>query len=220
MSMQTLHLTEQELSETLDRARQLAVAGESELAADVESYVRAAEEMGIPRAATIQAMRERNLLPSVAHQVGDWVFAPSVDEHWYPCRIVALEQATARLEFAAGGDHQCAIADLRPLALVPGKLVQVDYKDWGWSGSRVLGHDLKSGQVEVETSGSKGKYPLEKIRLSPRQANPPTPAEQKILPLNRAALMKCAAWAGGTGLIAGVLLAKFLAQLFPFLPFL
>jgi hypothetical protein len=104
--------------------------------------------------------------------------------------------------------------------MVPGKLIQVNHKDWGWSGSRVLGNDLKGGKIEVETSGTKGKYPLEKIRLNPRQANPPTPAEQKILPLNRVALLKCAAWAGGTGLVAGALLAKFLAQLFPFLPFL
>ena len=217
--MAQLHLTEQELSETLDRARQLSIAGEAQVTAELEPYIHAAEEMGIPRAATLQALRERNLLPSVEYRVDEWVFAPSVDGHWYPGRIVELDGATARVEFAAGGVHQCAVADLRPLALMPGKLVQTDQKDWGWTGSRVLGYDPKSGKVEVETTGTKGKFSLAKVRLSPRQANPPTPAEQKVLALNRAVLWRCAMWAGGTGMVAGLFLAKFLAHLFPFLPF-
>lgn len=216
--MASLHLTEQELSETLERARQLSVAGDAEVAADLEPYIHAAEEMGIPRAATLQALRERHLLPSIEFRSGEWIFAPSVDEHWYPGRIVELDVATAKVEFAAGGVHQCATADLRPLALMPGKLIQTDHKDWGWSGSRVLGFRPASNEVRVETSGTKGQVPLAKVRLTHRQANPPAPAEQRVLALNRAALWRVAMWAGGGGLVVGLFLARFLAQFFPFLP--
>lgn len=213
-----LQLTEQELSETLDRARQLSLSGDTDTTVDLEPYIHAAEEMGIPRAATIQAFRERNLLPTEFKE-GTLVFAPSVDDHWYIGKITHLEGSTARVEFEAGGNRRYPTTDLRPLSLLPGKLVQTLHKDWGWTGSRVTGYNRETRKVEVETNGTQGKYPLDEVRLTRNQANPPTPAEQKVLALNRAALLKVAVWAGGGGLVAGMLLARFLAQLFPFLPF-
>src|SRR5690349_16113217 len=117
--MQQLHLSEEELQETLARARQLSrlsYGTDSESA--MEPYLRAGEEVGIPREALKQALSERLALTTPEYSVGDAVFAPSVDGFWYAAQILTLDSGRATVRFLKGSEHACAKADLRSLALI------------------------------------------------------------------------------------------------------
>src|SRR4051794_3063535 len=121
--MPQLQLTEGDLSETLSRAREIAERGAGVSTAECEALLAAGEEMGIPRDAILQALRER--LPAVTETfvAGQQVFAPSVDGHWHPATIVTLGTHSAAVQFHNGGEHSCAVGDLRPLSFPPGRKV-------------------------------------------------------------------------------------------------
>jgi hypothetical protein len=150
--MQQLHLSEEELQETLARARQLSRLsyGEDSDTA-MEPYLRAGEEVGIPREALKQALSERLALSTPEFSVGDTVFAPSVDGFWYSAQVLTLDGARSTVRFFKGSEHSCATADLRALALIPGRMLQVDWKDWGWSNAKVIKHDALSGKPRPST---------------------------------------------------------------------
>jgi hypothetical protein len=176
--MPSLQLSEKDLRETLRRAQEIAqqsrglAEAEPELA--YETYLQAAEEVGIPREATLQALRERLLTPVGTVQPGYMVFAPSVDGAWYPATVARIDGQMVTVRFVSGDDHSCTLSDLRPLALLPGRHVQC-HTDWGWSDGTVRTYDPAKGQVQVETGGEITRRPLAKIRLAPR----PTTADRR-----------------------------------------
>jgi hypothetical protein len=220
--MPTVHLSEEELRETLQRARQIAEQGR-ELAApevDYEAYLKAAEEVGLPRSAVLQALRERQLIPAETFAAGQMVFAPSADGYWYPATLVDLESHTATVRFLSGGEHTCALADLRPLSLIPGRKLEADLKGWGWWSAIVEKYDPQSGKVSVlhdDWMGGKEKVSLQKIRLPAKLASPPKQEEKRLATLSRKILTRWALLAGGAGLAAGILLDRLLPFLLPFL---
>src|SRR3712207_320800 len=136
--MQSRLLTEEDLRETFNRAREIAEqsAPLATPSSELEHYLQAAEEMGIPREATLQALRERTAV-SGTFSVGESVFAPSLDGFWYIAEVVSLGDHSAKVRFLSGGEHTCAVSDLRPLSFVPGRKLQGDVKGWGWYGIRV-----------------------------------------------------------------------------------
>ena len=69
--MQTIHLSEEQVRETVQRAREIAEHSPAPAASvsDLEAYVRAAEELGIPREAMLQALRERVQVPTETFKV-------------------------------------------------------------------------------------------------------------------------------------------------------
>lgn len=175
--MASLQLSEEDLRETLRRAQE--IAGQSRDPAEsepvYEGYLKAAEEVGIPREATLQALRERLLIPAETLKPGEMVFAPSVDGAWYPATLVSIGTQTATVRFVDGGDHTCALADLHALALVPGRGVQFDFGDWGWWDATVRKYDPVKGQVHVQAGApvwETAKGPLSKVRLAPRKRAP------------------------------------------------
>src|SRR5688500_18898375 len=111
--MRLTQLTETELAETVQRAREIADQGR-ELAtpeARYEDYIHAAEEVGIPREAMLQAIRERVLVPGENLEEGQIVFAPSADGFWYPAELKTLGEQTSTVHFVTGADHTCATAE-------------------------------------------------------------------------------------------------------------
>lgn len=219
MTVASLHLTAEELRETLDRARQLAAAEtpEQHFEETLEPYIHAAEEMGIPRNATLQALRERLATSPTLFAVGELVFAPSLDGHWYPARITDVGGGVVRVAFVAGGEHECPLADLRRLTLVPGRKVSACLKTWGWCDAVVVSQDRHKNTIEVEWAGSREHLPLEKLRLTPRLANPQgrrLEGEAGEVPLVTWRVALFLSWASFMG---GLLAARWLA---PFLPFL
>ena len=212
-------LTEDELGETLQRAREISAqtSGPALPNAELQAYLDAGEEMGIPQEALLQALRERELAAPAVLQVGELAFAPSADGHSYPAEILALTDHTASVRFVNGAEHTCARVDLRPLALVPGRKLQADIADWGWWGVVVEKFDAAKGKVHIvhdDWYGQKEVVPLHRLRLAPKAVKPPP---SKSPPALQQALMKCALVAGGVGLAAGILLDRLLPLLLPFL---
>src|SRR5262249_13502297 len=156
------------------------------------AYLKAGEEMGIPREATLLALRERLAVPAQALEVGQTLFAPSVDGFWYPAVLVALAQHTATVRFLSGDEHPCALADLRPLSPVPGGKLEAAGKGWGWCGVEVQKYDAEKGKVPLTAGWSSQTLLLEKLRLSKKIAAPPRPEEKRLARLNRTALTRCA----------------------------
>jgi hypothetical protein len=217
--MQALSLSETELHETLARAREIADRGGERVAPDVafDAYVQAAEEMGIPREAILQALRERSAGAGFEFAEGQRVFAPSLDGFWYPARIVNIGDLTAVVKFDQGESHSCAMADLRPLALIPGRKLEVDWPGWGWWTVTVESYDAESGALCVTDGWSSKRLSLNKVRLPSRIASPAGTAERRLAAVSRAALIRCGVLAGGAGLAAGVLLDRLLPWLLAFL---
>jgi hypothetical protein len=212
--MQQIHLSEEELQETLARARQLSrVVHGTDSETAMEPYLRAGEEVGIPREALKQALSERLALTTPEFSVGDMVFAPSVDGHWYAAQILTLDGGRATVRFLKGSEHTCATADLRALALIPGRVLQVDWKDWGWCNAKVINHEPHTGKTEAEHFGERKKFTTDQLRLHPKQANPPTTTEEKSEVRIKAMLMRVALLAGGVGMALGWMLPHFLPWL-------
>jgi hypothetical protein len=211
MLQSKLPLQDEELQATLRRAREIAQQEATPAAeSDLELYLSAAEEMGIPREALAQALRERNLLPQNV-RVGEQYFAPSADGFLYVATVLELNGATARVQFAGGGERSCALADLRPLDLVPGRRLQADWPDWGWASVEVTRHDLKKGKVTVTSWMQPATVSLAKLRLHPNDAL----GRQKHS--GRDLLLRWTLAAGTGGFALGLLAAKVLPMLLPFL---
>jgi hypothetical protein len=221
--MQSLHLSDQDLRETLQRAREIAEQSRDLVATEesCEEYLRAAEEVGIPRQAVLQALRERFLIPAEPFEVGQMVFAPSMDGFWYPAELLSITPHTAKVRFVSGGEHTCAAGDLRPLALVPGRKLQADVKGWGWYKSVVERYDPEGGKVHIvhdDWAGTKERVPLHKLRLAPEHAEPARKEELDAAAAAKRAVQRATLLAGTVGVGLGLLLSKLL-PLIPFLPF-
>ncbi len=214
-----LQLSEEEVRETLQRAREIADQGRALAGPQggYEVYLHAGEEVGIPREALMQALRERHAVPLETLAAGQTVFAPSVDGHWYPAVLSSLDAHSATVRFVNGGEHTCAANDLRPLTLVPGRKLEADWPGWGWFGCTVEKYNPDKGTLTLTDGWSKKSLPLEKVRLPKREAAPLTTQERRIAAINRIVLTRCALLAGSAGIGLGFLLARFLPQLLPFL---
>jgi hypothetical protein len=168
-----LKLTDEEVSQTLTRAVQIAdsktempITGKP---GGYEAYVSAAEEVGIPREAMVQALRERQLLPVESLTPGDVVFARSVDNSFYAAVIEKVDSdAAIRIRFVGGGDHVVPACDIRPLAMTPGKIVLFQHEEMGegiWYSGRVTEYHSTTRQVVVSCAGSSLSVPISRIRI-------------------------------------------------------
>jgi hypothetical protein len=206
-----LRLSDEELKETLTRAREITLQSQ-ELAspeAEYEHYLQAAEEVGIAREAVLQALRERLLIPGESFVEGAQVFARSVDGCWYPATVVKVEGPSATVRFANGSEHACAPEELRPMSLVPGRKIQADLKDWGWWDAVVERYEPEKERVHIvhdDWTGEKEVVKLHRIRLSDRQATPPSKVEQQKEALWQLRLMRWTLAAGTAGTVLGILL--------------
>jgi hypothetical protein len=206
------HLTEEQVQQTFRRAQEIAhqaaPPSEAEVAeseSEIEAYLRAAEELGIPRTAAEQALREKLLLPLESVAKGDLVFAPSVDGHHYPATVVRPNGATVLIEFVTGSEHTVATADLQPLALVPGREVEYREKDWGWIRGTIKTFNASKQRVELQSSwGETRKVTLDEIRLAaPKKKK--SAREQKVSTL----LWRTSLLVGSTAGILGWLIGHF-----------
>src|SRR5687767_10773915 len=141
--MSQLRLSEAELSDTLQRAREIAEQSRALAvpAAECEALLAAGDEVGIPRDAIMQALRERVPAAIEVFTPGQDVWAPSLDGLWYPAAITHLGEHAATVRFVNGGEAQCALDDLRPLSLLPGRKLYANLPFWGWYGVELESYD-------------------------------------------------------------------------------
>ena len=117
--MQQVQLTEEEVSQTLQRAEEIAAAGTSVpgLEQTYANYIKAAEEIGIPREAVILALRERLDIQMDSVEIGARVFAPSADGFCYAATVTGVDGQSATVQFVTGGTATTSISSLKTFSL-------------------------------------------------------------------------------------------------------
>ena len=205
------HLTDEEVKGLMARAREIAArAAGSDLPADtVEHYATAAEEVGIPRDAMLEALRER-LPVERGVSVGEMVFAPSADGRLYIARVSALGEPGAQVEFLHGGEFVCPPGLLRPLELLPGRRLEGKIKDWGWYPVKILSYDAGRGKVRVahdDWTGTEETLPLAKLRVGVQK---PKTRSDAAVEGARGILLRGLAVGLALGGVLGILVGRFL----------
>lgn len=165
-------LTEQQIKEALSRAEEihLRAAMADEHGPAIESVLAAAEEIGLPREAMRQALRERLGSP-MNPQVGDRVFARSVDGHFYVATVEGISPDGVDVKFLSGGASQLSLADLRPFTFAPGMKIYAHWPVWGWCKVDVVGFDSKRDRVVCSDGWSEKKMKLHEVRLGKAKAS-------------------------------------------------
>ena len=171
--MLKLQLSDEELAQTTRRAgeiaTQIAISGSSSaIEEQYAGYLQATEEVGIPREAALQALREQLQIHEMVLEPGSRVFAPSADGYWYAATVKLVAQHRVTVAFDVGGEHTCDIGDLKPFSLTPGKIVHACWKgDEGWYGARIRKYDAEKQKVEVvyRMDGTVETVPLKRVRL-------------------------------------------------------
>jgi hypothetical protein len=167
-SVDGLHgLSQEEMGEVLRRAQEierqpLLLAGEP---SELEQFVQAAEEAGISREATLQALRERLSPPVDQLAEGMLVFAKTERGHFYVGRVLGAEGLTARLMFLSGGEGTVDVRDIRPFSMTPGRHFEAFVWGW-WYRVELVRYNHESKAVTVNCWGSEATVPLEKVRLA------------------------------------------------------
>ena len=165
--LQLTELDQEDLSEVLRRAQALEVNKVTvpEEHPDLETFLHAAEEVGISREAVMQALREKLGHPLEGISTGDRVFAKSADGAFYVADVSRVEGGLATVRFLTGGDHTLPLSDLRGFTILPGRKLQVKWPGWGWWDVEVEKYEPNVGLVSA-TDGFKTKsFPLTEVRL-------------------------------------------------------
>lgn len=191
-----------ELSSLLQRAQEIADESHEllEPRPDLEAYVRAAEEAGIARDATLQALRER-LRSSHSFEAGSHVFAKSADGAFYVAVVQKAEGPFVGIRFVNGSQKQCSPDDLVAFSMTPGRKVQVFSSGFWWDASVQSVNDV-ARSVTVDIWGSPQVHSFEHVRLPKLKA----PWGSQI---TMSAVAVCSALAGGVlGAILTMLLRR------------
>jgi hypothetical protein len=209
---QLQYLTEEQVQQSFRRAQEIAhqhappsaVIGEQlEGQTDIDSFLAAAEELGVPREAAIQSLREQMLLPMEEITVGTLVFAPSADGRHYPATIVRSNGSTVVVNFISGGEHTVTAASLHPLSLIPGQTIEFEDKDWGWVGGTIKSYDAAKQKLELSSMWETKKTSLGKVRLAVPKKK--TSRELKV----RQLIWRTALIAGSAGTAIGWIIGHF-----------
>lgn len=204
-SQESKHLDDATLGEVVKRAQEIQDQTQLMLAPhpDLEQYVQAAEEAGIHRDATMQALRERLSFPIENFKPGEYVFAKSADGFYYIAVLHAIEGRKAKVEFISGSEHFCDASDLRLFSLTPGQKVSYYSKGYGmWWEAQLSKFSRENQQVTVTSWGEAETVALDKVRL---------PKDVQVVPMS----LRTKMWAIGvasalSGGVVGAILMKLL----------
>jgi hypothetical protein len=199
---QVAELSQEDLTEVLKRAQTLEVSKVTvpEKPNDLETFVRAAEEVGISREAVLQALREKMGHPPQGISPGDRVFAKSADGAFYVATVSQIKDGVATLRFDTGSDHALSLRDLRGFAILPGQKLQVKWPGWGWITVEVEKYDPQAGTVKATDGFQSKTFPLALVRL-------PVEKSRRQLAMNML-LFRVALLSAGIGGIIGALLMR------------
>lgn len=155
-----------ELSSLLQRAQEIADESQRllEPRPDLDAYVRAAEEAGIARDATLQALRER-IRSSHSFEEGSHVFAKSADGAFYVGVVQETDGPLVGVRFVNGSKKNCPPEDLQTFSMTPGSKVQVFSSGFWWDASVQSVNDV-ARSVTVDIWGSPQVHTFEHVRLA------------------------------------------------------
>jgi hypothetical protein len=162
---------QEQVGEVLRRAQEIQdqTAHLAASNAEIEQFVVAAEESGLSRDATLQALRERLTYKPDVYKENDFVFAKSADSRYYVARVLSAKDGVARVRYSMGGEDDVSFADLKVFSMVPGR--RVTYFSPGnqwWFEGEVVKVDLAAEKVTMNLWGTTETVRFDKIRLAPK----------------------------------------------------
>ncbi len=167
----------EELTEILARAEEISSQRSESLlhSNEIEAILDAAEEAGLNREATLQALRERLAPPSADIVAGELVFAKSDDGHYYPARLIGMANHYADIHFISGTKTKIGIGDIKPFTITPGLKLQFQEQTFNyWTEGEVTRYNDEGRSVTFLYWGKEITVSLEKVR------------QKKVSPLQRA----------------------------------
>lgn len=197
-----------ELSEILARAHEIeAQRGESLLQLpEVAEILDAAEEAGLNREATMQALRERLYEQRTEWAPNDLVFAASDDGHSYPAIVTDLPGKAVEVRFMNGTKVRLEASAVTPFSLTPGRKLQFLNQTFGmWTDGEVVRYNEDGRSVTLSLWGKDNTVSLEHVRVKK-----PSP----ILAIQTSLKQKVAIWLVTTAAASGLIgfLIGFLAS--------
>lgn len=171
-----VRLSDEELAAVVNRAHEIHSLQDrlEESKGSLDEYVRAAEEMGVPREAMVQALNERFAFLTREIEPGQLVFAKSGDGRHYAAKVVAVNKDAVAVRFLNGGDGTVGRHELQEASFAPG----TDYEYHSPSymmhlKASVVRYDRDAMTVTFNYWGTEETVPLSKVRT----AKPRTPGK-------------------------------------------
>lgn len=203
------HIADSEIGPILSRAQEMAEMDEA-VAADprLRSYIDAAEEAGIPRQATIQALRERLVEGkeefNYTFQAGDFVLATTGDGFYNIARFDTITRAGAKVKFIGGATCEVGLQDLKSFNLVPGTKVMAQYSGM-WCNGELVSFNPDTNGVRINIWGTNIDTTLDQIRVKDARKEVPVTDQVKYW------LYGTAAFLGGS-VVGGAIIAAILRR--------
>ncbi len=201
-----MRLTDDEFRDVLARAEEIQRSDQrgTELSAELEAVIGAAEEVGLTRPAVERALRERLNLLTDPPTPGTLVFATSADGNGYAAEVVSISPDGVRVRFLGGSEHLVTLDQVRPCSLIPGERVVCNWPWWGPWTCTVVGYNAAYQSLELSDGwGSTHVCSLADVWL----AAPRNPGGTKAA--RRRAIALVSAGAGLGALLGSVLTALF-----------
>lgn len=154
------------LSDVLRRAQEIQSSSQVLAQDDLEEYIVAAEEAGISREATLQALRERLGFPVHVPAPGEYVFARSADGHFYMAKLEGVSDQTATVKFLNGGTTSLPVSDLREVSFTPGQRLNYLSPSMNmWVSQPVVHFNRDTLTVTFNYWGTVENVSVDKVRL-------------------------------------------------------
>lgn len=163
-----MRLTDDELRDVLARAEEIQRASRhgTEMTAELEAVIGAAEEVGLARPAVERALRERLALPAAPPAVGALAFARSADDKFYAAEVLSVSAEGVRVRFLRGSEHVVTLDQLRPCAFLPGERVVCNWPWWGPWTCTVVGYDPVKQRVKLSDGWDTKTFPIAEVWLA------------------------------------------------------
>lgn len=129
------------------------------------SLVSAADEAGINKDSVIQALRERVAILSAEPEIGDKVFALSVDGDYHLAKFLGESGEYSSVEFYGGGTAKILSTMIKPFQMIPGAEVQVPWDRKKWVSGKVIDLDEENKWLYVEVDGISRYIDYDKVRI-------------------------------------------------------
>jgi hypothetical protein len=165
-----MRLTDDQLREVLARAEEIQRTSwvGTDMNAELQAVIGAAEEVGLARPAVERALRERFDIFATAPTAGSLVFAKSADGKFYVAEVVAVTADGVRVRFLRGSEHVVGPDEVRPCSLIPGEKVVCNWPWWGEYTCTVLAYDAEKKRVKLSDGwGTTKTFSAAEVWLEP-----------------------------------------------------
>jgi hypothetical protein len=162
-----VRLSDEELAAVVRRAHEIhALQGRlEESRGSLGEYVAAAEEMGVPRDAMMQALNERFAFLNREVTPGMLVFARSSDGRNYAAKVVSADGDAVAVRFLNGGEGTVGRHELQEASFAPGAVYEYySPMNMRYVRGSVVRYDQDAVGVTFNTWGIEETVSLAKVR--------------------------------------------------------